>query len=34
VGEILHALRDREPQLVEDEDAPDRLVPDISREAV
>jgi len=33
VGEILHALRDREPQLVEDEDAPDRLVPDISREA-
>jgi branched-chain amino acid transport system permease protein len=34
VGEILHALRLREPRLVEDEDTPDRLVPDISREAV
>jgi branched-chain amino acid transport system permease protein len=34
VGEILHALRAREPRLVEDEDAPDRLVPDVSREAV
>jgi branched-chain amino acid transport system permease protein len=34
VGEILHALRAKEPRVVEDEDVPDRLVPDISREAV
>ncbi len=33
-GELLHALRARKPRLVEDEDAPDALVPDISREAV
>jgi branched-chain amino acid transport system permease protein len=32
VGEILHHLKARAPQLVEDEDNPDRLVPELGAE--
>jgi branched-chain amino acid transport system permease protein len=34
VGEILHRVFDRAPRLVEDEDRPDVLVPDVSHEAI